>query len=151
MTPWVKDRDQLKGIFEMASVLILQPLPLDGETAAEMLRKHGFDVLGFCQEPLEAAALLKQNPPNVLVTDILLPEIDVGAAFISATRSEFPKTKIVVLCKRVSTAFAAMAKRSGAHGFVSLQDPSVRAVEAIQCAVDGKDQPSWSLFHRVSP
>ena len=74
----------------------------DESTIREMLRdsvpwkQHGFDFVGEAGDGEMALPMLRQQKPDVLVTDIRMPFMD-GLELSKQVLREFPKMKIVIL------------------------------------------------------
>ena len=68
---------------------------IDGITA--LLEDHpGFDIVASTVSPVQILSLLKENPVDILLTDIVMPELT-GQQLAKKVRQEFPDVKILAL------------------------------------------------------
>lgn len=68
----------------MARILVVDDNKLVLNILIDILRTRGFDVLS-AENGAEALALVKKEPPDLIITDYYMPEMD-GAEFIKAIR-----------------------------------------------------------------
>ena len=66
----------------------------------------------------EAIALLQTDPPDVLISDVLLPQIN-GFEFIAMAHQKHPEMPIIVVSDLKSERLIAHTFRLGAHDFIS--------------------------------
>ncbi len=79
----------------MATVLIADDDPIVREIACEMLRARGH-VLLVAEDGLEAVRLLETQPIDLLITDMLMPNMD-GVEVIRAARIRHPALKVLAI------------------------------------------------------
>lgn len=77
-----------------STVLLVEDEVLLREGVQEMLEAHGFDVL-VAGDGLEALELLQQTPVSVVVTDLVMPNMN-GVDFISQVQQQFPQLPVIV-------------------------------------------------------
>src|SRR6202046_1857211 len=80
------------------------------------LQSHGYDVQ-VAQDGLEAFTLFKQSPPNLIITDLSMPNMD-GLELTKAVR-RVADTPIIVLSVREQEATKIAALDSGADDYVN--------------------------------
>jgi CheY-like chemotaxis protein len=81
-----------------ASVLVVDDDPILLDMVCRALRDHGFSAQGV-DGGGEALRRLRQNPVDILVTDILMPDID-GIELIGHARRLVPAIKILAITGR---------------------------------------------------
>ncbi len=81
-----------------------------------LLEKAGFRVV-VTINGREALDLIRQSPPDVVVTDLDMPEMN-GLELVEAVHAEFPEIPIVLATALGSEAIAAEALRKGAASYV---------------------------------
>jgi CheY-like chemotaxis protein len=59
-----------------------------------LVESHGFEIVGEAGTGVEAIDLASQDPPDVIVLDYMMPEMD-GAEAAQRLRSIAPKAKII--------------------------------------------------------
>lgn len=99
-----------------------------------LLEAHpGWKVVGEAANGRDAAEMVKQLEPDVVVMDISMPEMN----GLEATRSILetaPQTEVLILTMHKSEQMMREAVKAGARGYVLKSDASrdlVRAVEAL--------------------
>jgi CheY-like chemotaxis protein len=89
-------------------------------TLALILRHHGFDATSFTQ-PLEALQAVKERAPDVLVSDIMMPEFS-GIDLAIRVQQQCPECKILLFSGQAYTnALLEKAKTDGHHFEVLLK------------------------------
>jgi len=96
-------------------------------------RAGDFDVVGEAGTVAGALGLIEANPPDVLVTDVRLPDGD-GIAMAAGVRSEYPAMGIVVLTMYAGDEQMFKALDGGASAFVGKDAPSDEVVAAARHA-----------------
>ncbi len=90
----------------MADILILDDDEQILKMAAAMLTREGFETLTV-NHGEEALELIRNDPPRLLITDILMPGID-GIEMIGVCAQQFPDLKIIAMSggrRRISAEF----------------------------------------------
>ena len=59
------------------------------------LQSHGYDVQ-VAQDGLEAFTLFEQAPPDLIITDLIMPEKE-GLQMIKELRRDYPQAKIIAM------------------------------------------------------
>jgi DNA-binding NarL/FixJ family response regulator len=99
------------------------------------------DVVGDAADGREAVRLAHRLRPDLVLMDLLMPELD-GIAATEAIRRELPDTHVVVLTSMLEDASVSGAVRAGAIGYL-LKDTSAPEVrQAIKAAAAGQVQLS---------
>jgi len=80
---------------EVATVLVVDDDPAMVESLAMLLENHGFCVL-TAADGVRALEVFRKRSPSVVVTDIMMPELD-GIGVILQMRRERPDLKIIAL------------------------------------------------------
>jgi two-component system response regulator HydG len=87
------------------------------EALAEGLQDEGYEVSVFTS-PTDALAMMRTDPPDVVVTDLRMDEMD-GIAFLRAAHVVDPGLPVILVTAYASIDAAVGATRSGAFGFVT--------------------------------
>ena len=85
---------------------------------AEALRDAGYRVQAFDSARLALAALDDGDAPDLVFTDVRMPELD-GLAFLDALKLRAPALPVIVMSAYTDIASTAGAFRGGAHEFLS--------------------------------
>jgi NarL family two-component system response regulator LiaR len=96
----------------------------------------GFEVVGEASNGLEAVDLASQLLPDVILLDLLMPEMD-GIAAACEIKKKSPDVKIIIITSFVEEAKVIAAIKAGASGYL-LKDSSPQEIEtAIQVVYQG--------------
>jgi DNA-binding NarL/FixJ family response regulator len=96
------------------------------------------EVIGETAGGLSAISLARRLRPDVLLTDLLLPDID-GVAVTHSIRADLPETQVVVLTSMSEEdACVVRAIRAGAIGYVLKNADIDVLVQAIRSAAQGQ-------------
>lgn len=111
-------------------------------------REPGFNVVGECSDGLEAAQLVEQIQPDVLVLDLMIPSLS-GVEVARQVRQRSPDTCIVILSMHTAEAYVLEALQAGAMAYVLKESHSDELVRAIRNALDGRKYLSPPLSQRA--
>lgn len=96
-------------------------------------RRPGIEVTGEAGDGLEAIALARVRPPDVVLMDLQMPGMN-GIEAVGHLRFVAPEARVLILTMQEDREYLRQARRAGAQGYL-LKDaaPSevVRAIEAV--------------------
>lgn len=101
-----------------------------------LCEEQGLDVVGEAGDAAQAARLVAELDPDVLLLDISMPGRS-GLDVIPELRESSPDTAIVVLTMQSDPAFAARAIRNGAAAFILKDAAHTELVQAIRTVACG--------------
>ena len=102
-----------------------------GALAALLAIEHDIDVVATARNGREALDLVRSLKPDVLLTDIEMPELT-GLELAAAVRSEQHVPKVVILTTFARPGYLRRALDAGAAGYVLKDAPSNRLADAIR-------------------
>ena len=102
-----------------------------GALAALLGIEHDLDVVGTAKDGREALALVRTLTPDVLLTDIEMPEMT-GLELAAAVREGPRPPRVVILTTFARPGYLRRALEAGASGYVLKDAPSRRLAEAIR-------------------
>jgi two-component system, chemotaxis family, chemotaxis protein CheY len=85
----------------MASILVIEDEPETRRMLKETLAGAGYQVAAAA-DGQEASAAFRANAPDLVVTDIYMPNKD-GLEVIMELRARFPRTRIIAISGQVTT------------------------------------------------
>ena len=111
-------------------------------------------VVGQAQNGLEAIQRVQENPPDVVLMDLIMPELD-GVEATRRIKALFPEVEIIALTSYVDEAKVVDALAAGVAGYVMKDVKPAELVRAICAAAQGEMYLSPAaarlLAKRVSP
>ena len=111
-------------------------------------------VVGQAQNGLEAIQRVQENPPDVVLMDLIMPELD-GVEATRRIKALFPEVEIIALTSYVDEAKVVDALAAGVAGYVMKDVKPAELVRAICAAAQGEMYLSpvaaRLLAKRVSP
>ena len=119
----------------------------DHRIVAEALRSmlsNSFDVIGLVHNGHTLIAEVMRLRPDVVVSDIFMPELN-GLDALRHLRRKGVHTRFIFLTMQADATLAAEAFRAGASGFVSKEDAGEELMAAIREAAEGRFYLTRSL------
>ncbi|MFD2329544.1 response regulator [Cohnella sp. GCM10020058] len=103
----------------MYRMMIVEDEPAIHRSLRKLVETSGFDVriAGEAEDGAEALLLLEEVAPDIVVTDIRMPEMD-GLAFIKAAREASPHIRFIILTGYERFDYAREALRHGVSDFL---------------------------------
>lgn len=126
----------------MPKMLVVDDSPVDRRFAATLLEEAGFQVVTADngRKGLEAIA---QEHPDVVLTDMQMPEID-GLELVIRVRQQFPSLPVILMTAHGSERFAVKALQNGAASYVPKfhlgQDLVSTVQDVLSVAHSGSEQ-----------
>ena len=102
-----------------------------GALAALLGIEHDLDVVGTAKDGRQALALVRTLTPDVLLTDIEMPEMT-GLELAAAVREGPRPPRVVILTTFARPGYLRRALEAGASGYVLKDAPSRHLAEAIR-------------------
>jgi two-component system, NarL family, response regulator LiaR len=97
------------------------------------------EIVGEARNGAQAVKLAHQLQPDVVLMDLLMPEMD-GIAATAAIRRELPDTEVVALTSVLEDAAVVEAVRAGAIGYLLKDTEAHELRRAIKAAAAGQVQ-----------
>lgn len=94
------------------------------------------EVVGEAANGLEGLALISKLLPDVVVTDITMPEMN-GIDMTRELTKEFPDIRVVILSVHSRKTFIMEALKAGARGYVLKDSAGEKLLDAVQAVLDG--------------
>ncbi len=119
----------------MLRVLVVDDLAVDRRWIAELLRPEPFLEVWFASHGLEALARMAEQLPDVVVTDLMMPEMD-GLELVEAIRERFPQIPVILITSQGSQELAVEALQRGAASYVPKAQMHLSLLETIRTVSD---------------
>jgi DNA-binding NarL/FixJ family response regulator len=133
-----------------ARILIVDDHPLVREGLKMRLSaERDLEVCGQAASEDEAAALLKQTQPDLMIVDISLNGGN-GLDLIKRATKHHPTVRILVLSGFQESLYGERVLRAGAMGYVNKQTSNDTVIGAIRTLLQGKRYVSEDLVQRLA-
>ncbi len=100
----------------MPTVLIVDDNPIDRRLAAGVVEKVGMET-AFAVHGKAALEVIEREPPDVVLTDLLMPEMD-GLELVERIRDDYSAIPVILMTAHGSEEIAVKALRTGAASYV---------------------------------
>jgi len=118
-------------------ILLVDDHAITREGLRSLIEKQpDMEVVGEAQDGRKALELVRELLPDIIITDITMPNLN----GVDATRQivrQFPKVKVIALSIHSNRAFVADMLKAGASGYVLKDCTFDELVEAVQTVADG--------------
>ncbi len=110
---------------------------------------HGFEFMGDAPDGAKALELMAGGPPDILLTDIVMPNMN-GLELIEQVKERYPDTLIIVLSSHNEFEYVRKAMKLGVEDY--LLKTSLKPAELLQLLVDasGKVRRNQARSAQVS-
>jgi CheY-like chemotaxis protein/anti-sigma regulatory factor (Ser/Thr protein kinase) len=115
---------------------------MDRHLAGAIIEKMTGWHASFAENGVEALEMLQRRPPDVVLTDMLMPEMD-GLQLVQAVRSRYPLVPVILMTAHGSEDVAIQALQKGAASYVpkkSLARDLAETLEQILAASKTRQQ-----------
>ncbi len=101
----------------MATILVVDDSAVDRFLAGKLLEEvSGWHVV-YAEDGREALAFLKKTLPDLVLTDLQMPEVN-GLELVEAIRRDYPSVPVILMTAHGSEEIAATALKKGAASYV---------------------------------
>ncbi|MBW3600121.1 MAG: response regulator [Planctomycetes bacterium] len=101
----------------MAKILVVDDSAVDRRLAGGLLSKEGTITVQFCENGAEAVSAIEQAPPDLVITDLQMPEMD-GLALVEHIKLTRPNLPVILMTSMGSEEIAVSALEAGAASYV---------------------------------
>lgn len=114
----------------MAIVLIVDDSAVDRCLVGEYLQEDADLRVDFAANGREALAKLAQDPVDLILTDLMMPEID-GLELVGTVRRDYPLVPVILMTSQGNEEIAVQALHAGAASYVSKQMLHRKLLETV--------------------
>ncbi|MEQ9408676.1 MAG: response regulator [Fuerstiella sp.] len=135
----------------MTKVLIVDDNPVDRKLAGAFVAEMGM-VASFACDGVEALAVLDHEGPDIVLTDLQMPEMD-GLQLVAALKSRNPFLPVVLMTAKGSEEVATKALIAGASSYVpkrSFRSSLQSALEAVDASSKARRQTEQAFEYMTS-
>jgi len=110
--------------------------------------ESNLQVVGEASNGLEAVRLVEKFKPNVLIVDIVMPELN-GLEVLRQVKERSPQTCCIVLSMQSADVYVVEALKAGSLGYVLKETGPGELVDAIHQVVEGHRYLSPRISERL--
>ena len=132
------DRQDVRGSSTNPTFLVVDDSPMDSLLAGKLLSKIEHSNIIYARNGIEALELVEKRKPNLILTDLQMPEMD-GLELVEAVRRRFPSVPTILMTANGSEDIALRALRRGAASYVPKRMLATELLEIVRQIV----QISW--------
>ncbi len=119
----------------MRQILIVDDSWMDRRLVGGLLDNRCDASLRYASDGLEALAEVRRQPPDLIITDLLMPRMD-GLELVRQVTREFPRIPVLLITGNGSEQAAVEALRAGAASYVPKTALAEFLVETAQHLLD---------------
>ncbi len=125
----------------MTAVLVVDDSLVDRRRAGALLERCGDWELRFAENGAEALGMVREHAPDVVVTDLQMPELD-GLGLVRTLAREFPLLPVILMTGQGSETIAVEALEAGAASYVPKRELDLlpETVERVQTIAGERKQ-----------
>lgn len=101
----------------MPKILVVDDSATDRSLAGDLLNRAFAVEIDFARQGDEALALMNQCAPDLVLTDLMMPDLD-GLGLVAEVRGRFPMVPVVLMTSPGSEELALQALKLGASSYV---------------------------------
>jgi CheY-like chemotaxis protein len=118
----------------MATVLVVDDSAVDRRYVGGILGRDGKFQVDFAEDGAEALAKMRKSAPDVIVTDLQMPNRN-GLELVAAVRMHHPNVPIILMTGHGSEDLAVEALHRGAASYVPKPQLGERLLESVEEAI----------------
>lgn len=131
----------------MTTVLVVDDSAVDRRLVGGILQKKFPCTVKYAAHGVEALARMKDNPPDLVVTDLTMPTMD-GLELVSSIRTYYPAVPVILMTAYGSESLAMQALARGAASYVPKSQLADRLQDTMEevLALAGSDRSHEQLL-----
>lgn len=126
----------------MATILVVDDVALDRHLAGTLLEEHSGWSAIYAEDGREALSLIKLKVPDLVLTDLQMPELN-GLELVEAIRRDYAHVPVILMTAHGSEEIAVAALKVGAASYVPKRDLARDLVPTTE-KVLGMARFSWN-------
>lgn len=123
----------------MTTILVVDDSPVDRRLVAGLLEKDPELVLEFAERGDEALQRIGTSPPDMVITDLLMPAVD-GLQLVREIRRDHPLVPIILMTAKGNEEIAMQALRAGASSYSPKSELSHDLLENVHAVLKVSQQ-----------
>ncbi len=119
----------------MQTVLVVDDVTLDRHLVGALIEEHAGWSAVFAEDGRDALALIKLQVPDVVLTDLQMPEMN-GLELVEAIRRDYSYLPVILMTAHGSEEIAVTALKAGAASYVPKRDLARDLIPTTQKVLD---------------
>jgi CheY-like chemotaxis protein len=134
----------------VTNILVVDDSATDRRVVGGLLRRRAGWNIQFAVDGREALALIASEAPDVVLTDLQMPEMN-GLELVEAMRQQYPMIPVILMTAQGSESIAAEALAHGASSYVPKRQLAEELVEIVErvLSVSGERQTRRTLMQKM--
>lgn len=134
----------------MTRILIVDDSAIDRRVVGGLLGHEGTFSLYYARDGREGLDQIVSNPPDIILTDLQMPQID-GLQLVETVRRKYPLIPVIVMTAQGNEKTAVEALERGAASYVAKSQFKEDLVDIVKrvLAVSGQQRTVRSLMQRM--
>ena len=135
----------------MTTILVVDDSAMDRRIAGGLLESEPDCQVLYAEDGAVALKSVDENLPDVVVTDMVMPNLD-GLQFVEAMKRDFPLIPVIIMTAVGTEETAVQALKRGAASYVTkrrLAQDLIETVRMVLQAADDERNVSRLLVHRT--
>jgi len=131
----------------MATVLVVDDSAVDRRLVGGLLEKDSELTLNYAVDGADALAKIEDSPPDLVVTDLVMPEMD-GLTLVATVKNRFSLVPVILMTSKGSEELAVQALQAGAASYVPKHTLATRLADTVRnvMAVSSKQRSHSRLM-----
>jgi CheY-like chemotaxis protein len=131
----------------MSSVLVVDDAAVDRRLIGELLARDSTLEVEFAHDGREALQIIQARLPNLVVTDLVMPNLD-GLELVAAVRRDYPLLPVILVTGKGNEEVAVQALQQGAASYVTKRMLAQDLLDTIRTvlAVSVRQRGHWRLL-----
>ena len=131
----------------MTTVLVVDDSAVDRRLVGGLLQQGGDMRVLFAADGLDALATFDREPADIVVSDVMMPEMD-GLAFVAAMRVKHPLVPVILMTSLGNEEMAVQALQAGASSYVPKRKLAQQLLDTVRkvVAVSGHQRGQMRLM-----
>lgn len=132
----------------MPTILVVDDSAVDRRLVGGLLRDDAGLEIRYAADGAAALAAMEKELPDLVVTDLMMPELD-GLALVSTVRKKYPAVPTILMTSKGNEEIAVRALQEGAAGYVpkrTLSDDLLETVRTV-LSISARQRNYSRLLH----
>lgn len=122
----------------MINVLVVEDQQMVREAISALIGLDPFiNVIGQAEDGIAAVSFLKQQPVDIVLSDIEMPNMT-GIELAESVQSNYPAVKTMIMTTFSKAGYIKRAMNAGVYAFILKEAPSEHLINAIKSVKQGK-------------